>query len=302
MSTFTPIDLTAIPAPEVVETLSFETVLSQMLADLQSRDSAFTALVESDPAYKILEVAAYRETLIRQRVNDAAKAVMLTYALGTNLENLGSLFGVTRKLITPANPNAFPPTEAVYETDEQLRYRITLALEGLSTAGPEGAYIYHALKAETIKDVAVAGPPTVAPGNVLVTILSYTGNGLASAAEISEVQTILTDESVRPLTDVVTVQSATIQQYTLRVHLYIYTGPDPTVTAAQALAQVQAYCASAHAIGKTVRVSSIYAAATVAGVEHCELLSYGGAITADLVCTATQAAYCTNATVTYTVI
>ena len=77
---FTSVDLSQLPPPDVVETLDFETILAEMLADLRARDAVFDALVESDPAYKILEAAAYRETLIRQRVNEAARAVMLPSA------------------------------------------------------------------------------------------------------------------------------------------------------------------------------------------------------------------------------
>lgn len=299
---FTPIDLTGIPAPTVVETLTYETILADMVADLQARDSAFTALVESDPAYKILEVCAYRELVIRQRVNDAAKAVMLTYALGTDLENLGALFGVTRNLITPANTTTVPPVAAVYETDESLRYRITLALDGLSTAGPAGSYIFHALKTTTVKDVAVAGPPEVSPGNVRVTILSSAGNGAASSGEISSVQTELNAEDVRPLTDVVSVQSAQILTYSLNVMLHVYSGPDLAVVTAQALAQVQAYVQSAHRIGQDVRVSGIYAAAHVSGVEHVELVSVSGSLTGDLIVTSTQAPYCTGVVIQTTVL
>ena len=89
MSSFTAIDLSNIPAPEVVETLDFSAILAAMVADLQARDPAFTALVESDPAWKILEVAAYRELLLRQRINDASRAVMLAFATGADLEHLG---------------------------------------------------------------------------------------------------------------------------------------------------------------------------------------------------------------------
>lgn len=64
---FTAVDLSQLPAPSVVETLDFETILQAMLDDLLARDPDFSALVESDPAYKILEVAAYRELLLRQR-------------------------------------------------------------------------------------------------------------------------------------------------------------------------------------------------------------------------------------------
>lgn len=296
---FSPVDLTGIPAPSVVETLSYEAILASMLADLQARDTAFSALVESDPAYKILEVAAYRETLLRQRVNDAAKAVMLTYALGTDLENLGALFGVTRKVLNPGNPSAYPPVDPTYEGDESLRYRITLALEGLSTAGPEGSYIFHALKVASIVDVAVAGPPETSPGVVRVTILSNTGNGQASSAEVSAVQTELGADEVRPLTDQVVVQSAAIVSYALAVKLYIFAGPDPAVVQAQALANLQTYVAASHKIGQDIRVSAIYAAAQVAGVDYVELVATGGAITGDFLISSTQAPYCTGVTVTY---
>lgn len=298
MSNFTPISLTNIPAPTIVEALDFETILAAMVADLQARDPAFTALVESDPAFKILEVAAYREVILRQRVNDAAKGVMLAYATGADLEQLGALFGVTRNLITPADPNANPPVAAVYETDSSLRYRIQLSLEGFSTAGPEGAYKFHALKVPTIKDVAVAGPPEVAAGNVRVTILSSVGDGSASSAEIASVNAILNSEDVRPITDLVTVQSASIQNYKLNIILYVYSDWDAGVAATQAEAAIRAYAESVHRVGSDVRVSGIYAAAHVGGVEHAVLQSHGGAITADLSINSVHAPYLTSLIIT----
>jgi len=298
MSAFTPINLSGIPAPAVVEVLDYETILAAMVADLQARDTTFTALVESDPAFKILEVCAYRELILRQRVNDAAKGVMLTYALGTDLENLGAFFGVTRNLITPANDAVYPAIAAVYETDESLRYRVTLALEGLSTAGPIGSYIFHALKVATIKDVAVAGPPDVDPGNVRVTLLSYSGNGTASAGEIAAVAAELNTADVRPLTDVVTVQAAQVLTYKLAVQLAVYDGPDPEVLKAEALTRLQAYADAAHKIGQDIRSAGVVAAAFVSGVENATLLNTGGALTSDLTVSSVQAAYCTGITVT----
>ncbi len=49
-------------------------------------------IVESDPAYKILEVAAYRELLLRQRVNDASKLYYWPNAKGSDLDHLAALF------------------------------------------------------------------------------------------------------------------------------------------------------------------------------------------------------------------
>lgn len=293
-TTYTPIDLSTLPAPNVVESLSYEAIFAAMLADLQTRDPSFTALVESDPAYKILEVAAYRELLIRQRVNDGARAVMLAYATGADLENLAALFGVTRKTLDEGDATALPPIPPTYETDTALRYRTQLALEGLSTAGPIGAYQFHALSVDGVKDAGIQGPPDTDPGDVLVTILSAEGDGEADAPLIAAVEAALNAEDVRPLTDNVTVQSASIINYEIIATLYIPTGPDPSAVQTAALASVQAFVESRHRVGADVRLSGLYAALHVGGVERVTLSSPG--ITSDIVTTAVQAPFCTDIT------
>ncbi|WP_234817405.1 baseplate assembly protein [Candidatus Williamhamiltonella defendens] len=164
------------PDPDVVQPLDYDSILSEMLADLRHRAPELTALVASDPAYKILEVAAYRELLLRQRVNDAGRSVMLAYAKGKDLDHLAALFGVSRLVIDPGNPDAIPAFPATYEDDERLRQRIPLSLEGYSTAGPIGAYVYHTLAASgDVKDVSVTSP---SPGEVRVTVLSMDEKGV----------------------------------------------------------------------------------------------------------------------------
>ena len=125
---FTVVDLSQLPAPTVVEQIDYETILAEMLADLVARMPEFTALVESDPAYKILEVAAFRETLIRQRTNEACKAVMLAYAAGSDLDQLGANFNVARLVVDQCDPDAIPPVPPTYESDAEFRALITLSL------------------------------------------------------------------------------------------------------------------------------------------------------------------------------
>lgn len=297
-SPYTPIDLSTVPVPGVVQTLSFETILAEMLADLRARAPEFTALVESDPAYKILEVAAYRETLIRQRVNDGARAVMLATATGADLENLGALFGVDRKTLDPGNPTALPPVPPTLETDAALRYRIQLALEGMSTAGPVGAYEYHALSVDGVKSVGIQGPPDTTPGTVRVTILSATGNGAAGTPLVNAVAAVLNSEDVRPLTDTVVVQSASVVSYEVIATLYVSPGPDPLTVQASALASVQAFVADRHKVGADIRLSALYAALHVGGVDRVTLSAPG--VVADLICTAVQAPFCTGITLSTT--
>jgi len=292
MSAYTAIDLSQIPAPVVVETLSFETIFAAMLADLQARDATFDALVESDPAYKILEVAAYRELIIRQRVNDAARAVMLAYATGADLDQIGALFGVVRLVITEADPEAVPPVAAVMESDTDFRRRIQLSLEGFSTAGPEGAYVFHALAADG--DVLDASATSPDPGEVLVSVLSRTGDGEASTELLDAVEAALNADSVRPLTDLVTVQSATIVDFTITATLHTYPGPDSAVVLAAANAALDDYLESVHRIGRDVTLSGIYAALHQPGVQRVTLSSPSANVTIS----ATEAAHCTARTVT----
>lgn len=289
---FTTVNLSQLPAPDVVEALDFEAILAAMVADLQARDPTFSALVESDPAYKILQVAAYRELLLRQRVNDAARAVMLAYAGGADLDHLGALFGVKRLVIDPGNAEAIPPIPPTFESDTDLRHRIQLSLEGFSTAGPKGAYIFHALGADgDVLDASVTSP---APGEVVVSILSGTGDGEASQTLIDRVEAVLSADDVRPLTDFVTVQSATIVPYTVEATLYFYDGPDRAVVMQSAQAAIEAYVAKQHRIGLDVALSGIYAALHQPGVKRVDLVSPAETLVID----AQSASYCAGISLT----
>ncbi|MEW6488629.1 MAG: baseplate J/gp47 family protein, partial [Thermodesulfobacteriota bacterium] len=259
------------PAPAVVEALSFETIFAAMLADLRARDPAFTALVESDPAYKILEVAAYRELLVRQRVNDAARRVMLAYAAGADLEHLAALYGVTRAVVDPGDPGAVPPVPPLYETDERLRHRVQQAPEALSTAGPVGAYEFHAFSASgAVADVDVASP---APGEVVVTVLSALENGVPSPELLELVEAAVNARDVRPLTDQVTVQAAAVLTYAVEAVLYLYSGPDPEVVRQAAADAATAYAAEHFRLGHDITLSGLYAALHRPGVQRVELTS-----------------------------
>lgn len=289
---FTAVDLSQLAAPDVVETLDFETILAAMVADLQSRDPAFSALVESDPAYKILEVAAYRETLIRQRVNDATQAVMLAYAGGADLDQIAANYNVERLVLDAGDPDAIPPVEPTLESDADLRRRVQLSFEGFSTAGPVGAYVFHALGADPdVLDVAVDSP---APGEVVVTVLSRDGDGTASAELLAAVDAVLSSDDVRPLTDDVTVQAATIVEYTVTAVLTVLPGPDGSVVLAQAEAALAAYIAQTQRLGRDVTRSGIFAALHQPGVQNVTLT----APAADVVIAADEASFCTATDVT----
>ena len=104
--TFTAVDLSRLPFPAVVEPLDFEVILQAMKDQFQALMPDYTAWVESDPAQKLLEVAAYRELGVRQSNNDSAKAVMPAYAIGSDLDQIAARYNVTRLVIDPGDASA----------------------------------------------------------------------------------------------------------------------------------------------------------------------------------------------------
>lgn len=267
---FTNVNLSQLPAPDAVEQFDFATILAEMIADLIARDPSFTALVESDPAYKILEVCAYRETLVRQRANDSVRAVMLAFAVGGDLDQLGANVSVARLVLDEGDPDAVPPVAPTLESDEDFRARIQLSFEGYTTAGSEGSYVFHALSADPdVKDAAAESP---APGEVVVYVLSRTGTGAAGAPLLAAVEAALNAEDVRPMTDQVTVSAATITTYAVEAELTMYPGPDAEVVRQAAVAKVEAYVDSVARIGYDVTRSGILAALHQPGVQNVDLI------------------------------
>lgn len=418
MSSFTAIDLSQLPAPSVVEPLDYEQILGAMLADLKARDPSFDALVESDPAYKILEVAAYRELLIRQRVNDAGRSVMLAYATGSDLDHLGALMGVSRlvddgeerkaevaiitrgyyiqgitqvfreatlsgyirrreagalaplevqfvripdpsptgpydswhvtvsvvgsKIILegfPSQSGEFNPnnvkaaieanaeanalvevivlgfgtvplyyshlenqtmrllggrdaTDPFTEDDPAFRRRIQLAPEAFSVAGPQGAYVFHALSTDVeVLDAHASSPD---PGEVLVTIMSRFDNGVASVGLCNAVEQHLSSDDIRPLTDQVTVQSVTVVNYSVVASIYTYPGPDPAPILQAAQNALASYIESVRRIGRDVARSGIFSALHQAGVQRVDLTTPSANVSINN----TQVSHCTGITLT----
>lgn len=273
---FSAVNLSTLPPPDVVETISFEGILGEMRAALILLDPDLAPVLEleSDPLVKLLEICAYRELVIRARVNDAARSVMLATARGADLEHLGTLYGVTRQLIDAGDPTATPPRPPVHEADDALRRRIQLAPEAFTVAGPRGAYEYHARSASPeVVDVTVDSPT---PGTVRITVLTHTG--AVGPDLLNAVNSALSAEDVRPLCDTVVVQSATVTDYQIAAVLDIAPGPDAGVVLDRAREAVAAHVASIRRIGQPVTVSGLHAALHREGVTRVTLISPAGEI------------------------
>ncbi|EAA2045171.1 baseplate assembly protein [Salmonella enterica subsp. enterica serovar Kiambu] len=289
------VDLSLLPVPDVVEELDYETILAERIATLislypedQQEAVARTLALESEPVVKLLQENAYREVIWRQRVNEAARAVMLAYAIDSDLDNIGANFNVERLVVTPADDTTIPPTPAEMELDADYRLRIQQAFEGMSVAGSTGAYEFHGRSADgRVADISVISP---SPACVTISVLSRENNGAASDELLSIVRNALNGEDVRPVADRVTVQSAQIVDYQISATLFIYPGPESEPVRAAAEAKLKTYISAQHRLGRDIRLSAIYAALHVEGVQRVEL----AAPVADIVLDKTQASFCTD--------
>lgn len=293
------IDLSQLPPPVVVESLDFETLFAQrkaafiaMYPEDEQEEIARTLELESEPITMLLEENCYRELLLRQRVNEAARAVMLAYSTDSDLDNLAVNFNVERLTIQEEDDSVTPPIEAVMESDADLRTRTQQAFEGLSVAGPTAAYEFWGRSADgRVADISAVSP---APACVTISVLSREGDGTASDDLLSVVAAALNDEEVRPVADRVTVQSAEIVPYQIDATLYIYPGPEAEPVRQASEQQLQAYIAAQNRLGRDIRLSAIYAALHVEGVQRVELAQP----VADIVLSDYQASHCTEYTIT----
>lgn len=267
------IDLSALPAPTIIEPLDYESILSALKSDLLLRypSAAEVLELESEPLLKLLEVAAYRELTLRARINDAARGVMLAYAVGADLTVIAANLNVAR---------------LADETDERLRARAQMSLEGMTVAGSVGAYEFHARSASVlVADVSIETP---VPGTVRVNVLAGTEDGVADAELLAAVTDYLSADTRRPLCDSVEVHTAEVITYSITATLEVEPGPSAAVVLSAATEAIQAYSDDRFRLGAEVALSGIYAALHQPGVQSVALTLPSASIAT----TARQAARC----------
>jgi phage-related baseplate assembly protein len=279
------VDLTGIPVPDFVETLDYEAIRKSAIDYLISLDTDYTALLESDPAIKIIEAFSFREMILRQRINDVALANTITHSQGNDLGVIGAFFNTTK---------------LDGETDERFRRRAQMAIYISAVGGPRQSYEFHALSADpSVVNVSVHSP---AAGEVAVTVLAYVdviaadasaedilvGKALfaqpadpakarvlagSSSDPLKAVRLRLTDDAVRPMTDSVTVRPPNVLMFSITAKLVIYPGPDANTVKANALTSLAAYLQSIRKVSYDATVSGIIAALKVAGVQNVIMLA-----------------------------
>ena len=248
-------DLASLPTPAVIETLSFETIFSELQAEFQSLYPDYSALLASDPAVKLLEVAAYREVLLRNRINTAAKASLLAFATGSDLDHLAAFYGVTRLMD---------------ETDEALRLRTRQRIIGFANAGGAAHYRYWALSASPeVADVEVDSPE---PGRVRISVLAKGEEQTVLDAVLDAVRAVVLRDDIRVLTDTVEVVPAVLIPITVAARIWLY--PDTPMAALDAIeARFKEALAAQSGLGWDLTPSWVIGELQRPGVHKVELMS-----------------------------
>lgn len=259
------IDLSLLPTPSIIEELDFEVILQRRIADFLSLIEPNSKELwrerlqyESEPVLKLLQENAYFEVLLRQRINNAVRATLLSSATGTDLDQVAANYNTQRLT-----------SDGINETDDALRTRASQAFEKISTAGPVGAYIYHVLSADVdIKDCAVKAGGS---GKVIISVLTHSGT--LSEVLKNKIMTAVNDKSVRPLNDIPIINEAEKIPYTIEANLTLYPSVLEQKTMDAVNNAIQKFIIEKNNIGIDVTRSAIIAKLHQEGVQNVDLIS-----------------------------
>lgn len=252
------INLESYPSPDVIETIAFEQILADMQNELVRLFPAIgpTLALESALVNKLMQVASFREALFRARVNDAARANLLAFANGSDLDHLAAFYDVVR---------------LQGEDDEALRSRTVLAIQARSPAGGANWYKAAARRADVrIRDVAVYREdfwPIIH-----VAVLSRDNDGIPDDAMLDAVRAIVTSDDVRPLNDTVVVEAAVQTRTNVEANVWLLpSAPIADMTPLQEA--LRKAWTTETGIGFDLVPSWIEARLHVSGVQRVEMLS-----------------------------
>lgn len=168
------------------------------------------------------------------------------------------------------------------ESDAELYERMRQSLESCSTAGPAGAYVYHAKSVSNlISDVKAYSP---APGEVDVRVMCDDGK-LPEKELLDKVSATLNDYKVRPLTDHVTVRAPSVRQFDIDLTFYLTEGGGMSIAAAEAIVgeAVEDYIGwQVSKMGRDINPSMLIQKVMQTGVKRVEVTSPAFVVLSDI--------------------
>ena len=305
MSRFINANLAALGDVPAVDNVDFEDIKARRGDFLKAALTEFdidydvTTLETSPLMIAVARGGGYEETLFRQVINEKIRALSLAKAIGGDLDHIGATYyGIARQKDTDDEGNI------VLEDDDRFRSRIALAPEAFSTAGPLGAYVFHALELDGEQDIAdvwayseedgavyteglhtdahsmgeratafanrATGDPVLAP-EIVIVILPTVDYGDCDQPLLDRTYRACTSADVRPVGDNVRIEPADIIDYTVEMTLTYARGADPAPLKDEAVARVAKYALERRRVGVAAERLGIGGAGYVSGVEAVTL-------------------------------
>ncbi len=284
------IDLSRLPEPDAIDKLDFETILAARMSDLEKRAEQAgyeydTGGLETDPLKIDQEAHAFREMLMRARVNDGLRSTLPAFAKNADLDHAVSKVGVERIILFDDHG------KVTFREEDGALLRRYLATFSAPAAGSEDGYLAAALKAwPQAHDIRVINGGA---GKVLVYLLGADG-AVAPLDAVFAVAKALDAKHIRPLTDDVTVSAATIDRYSLTGKLIVPRGPDPAQVVAAAVKRVKEFGIARYHIGAEIPRDALLSAAYVPNVIRIEGVTFS-----DVPARASVAPYLTGINLTF---
>jgi phage-related baseplate assembly protein len=255
-----PPELSNLPKPEVIAEIGYEAVLATLrVRAVQLFTEAGIAYdtqeLETDPVQILLQVAAYADMLLRQRINEAIQANLLAFAYGGDLDHLAQFYDVTR---------------LSGEGDDALRIRVVLNIRGRSTGGTEPRYKSVALGVPGVADAAVY---TVGKSPLVnVAVFSTANAGIADAPLLAAVNAALQHPSVRMVNDTIVVAGASRVATPVTANVWLLPETSDTILA-QMRASLAAAWQESMGLGRDVTRSWLTSKLMLDGVQRVDIVS-----------------------------
>lgn len=290
------IELDQLPPFQVLETIDTEAIITARMSQLviiwQHYDPPNMATydvgnLEFDPIRINQECSTYFEFMVRDRVNQACRAVTLAFAVGGNLDAIASRYPGGLPRMTTVNT----PRLTANETDDAYRTRIWLSPNTLSPNGTYESYVFYGFTAaqaagSPLRDCQVTSNPgqpdiymTIMADGSPITALqdsfgNYTGqfstypSPIPSNALITSVFNYITavGEGRKASTDVLHVNAPAVQTITYSIRVILYPGWDQNATMQSLYPALATLLESQRYLGFSHMLSAIDAALKVSGV------------------------------------
>jgi phage-related baseplate assembly protein len=273
MSRFSTIDLASLPAMAILEQIDAEAIIATRMQRLVERWALHdppngaqydVQNLEFDPIKINQEANAYGEVLLRDRVNQAARAVTLAYASGTDLDAIASRYpgGVPRLAGEPYTLTG----------DARYRRRIWLSVSPLSPHGTAESYQFWALSALEgfLRDASTIKirPSLQDNPTIVVTCLAAGEDPKPTRAQLLEIRRYIMDESREGFTDVISVNAPKVKEINYLIDVWLYPGPDANAVLALMTEKLQQLVTEQYWLGFDHTQSAIEAACKITGVHN----------------------------------